>query len=161
MKKTVCALLCAALTVTLACPAFAAEPAAEVNEAGAYLRERGVYQGDSTGSLMLDKGLTRAEMAAVITRLHGEGEANPEHYTWACYFTDVPAWAKPYVGYCIANLLVSGYDSSRYGPNDPVNPAMACVRRKRSVLGSSYRSLCNSGTGNARFCRMSTPVYTS
>ena len=41
MKKTVCALLCAALAVTLACPAFAAEPAAEVNEAGAYLRERG------------------------------------------------------------------------------------------------------------------------
>ena len=127
MKKTVCALLCAALAVTLACPAFAAEQPAEVNEAGAYLRERGVYRGDSTGSLMLDKGLTRAEMAAVITRLHGEGEANPEHYTWACYFTDVPAWAKPYVGYCIANLLVSGYDSSRYGPNDPVNPAMACT----------------------------------
>ena len=101
MKKTVCALLCAALAVTLACPAFAAEQPAEVNEAGAYLRERGVYRGDSTGSLMLDKGLTRAEMAAVITRLHGEGEANPEHYTWACYFTDVPAWAKPYVGYCI------------------------------------------------------------
>ena len=127
MKKTVCALLCAALAVTLACPAFAAEQPAEVNEAGAYLRERGVYRGDSTGSLMLDKGLTRAEMAAVITRLHGEGEVNPEHYTWACYFTDVPAWAKPYVGYCIANLLVSGYDSSRYGPNDPVNPAMACT----------------------------------
>lgn len=127
MKKTVCALLCAALAVTLACPAFAAEPAAEVNEAGVYLRERGVYQGDSTGSLMLGKGLTRAELAAVITRLHGEGEVNPEHYTWACYFADVPAWAKPYVGYCIANLLVSGYDSSRYGPNDPVNPAMACT----------------------------------
>ena len=127
MKKTVCALLCAALAVTLACPAFAAEPAAEVNEAGVYLRERGEYQGDSTGSLMLGKGLTRAELAAVITRLHGEGEVNPEHYTWACYFADVPAWAKPYVGYCIANLLVSGYDSSRYGPNDPVNPAMACT----------------------------------
>ena len=127
MKKTVCALLCAALAVTLACPAFAAEPAAEVNEAGVYLRERGEYQGDSTGSLMLDKGLTRAEMAAVITRLHGEGEVNPEHYTWACYFTDVPAWAKPYVGYCIANLLVSGYDVYHYGPNDPVTPAMACT----------------------------------
>ena len=48
MKKTVCALLCAALAVTLACPAFAAEQPAEVNEAGAYLRERGVYRGDST-----------------------------------------------------------------------------------------------------------------
>lgn len=127
MKKTVCALLCAALAVTLACPAFAAEQPAEVNEAGSYLRERGVYQGDSTGSLMLDKGLTRAEMATILTRLHGEGTVNPDHYTWACYFTDVPAWAKPYVGYCTANLLVAGYDASRYGPNDPVTPAMACT----------------------------------
>lgn len=150
MKKTVCALLCAVLAVTLACPAFAAEQPAEVNEAGSYLRERGVYQGDSTGSLMLDKGLTRAEMAAVITRLHSEGEVNPEHYTWACYFTDVPAWAKPYVGYCIANLLVSGYDSSRYGPNDPVNPAMACTVVLRCCgyadgEGStwSYSTACN------------------
>lgn len=127
MKKTVCVALCMALAMMLACPVLAAEQPAEVNEAGSYLRERGVYQGDHTGSLLLDKGLTRAEMAAVITRLHGEGEVNPEYYTWACYFSDVPTWAKPYVGYCIANLLVSGYDSTRYGPNDPVNPAMACT----------------------------------
>ncbi len=108
-------------------PAFAAEQPAEMEAAGAFLCERGVYQVDSSGDLMLDKGLTRAEMAAILTRLHGEGEVNPDYYAWACYFTDVPEWARPYVGYCTANLLVSGYDASRYGPNDSVTPAMACT----------------------------------
>lgn len=96
MKKTVCALLCAALAVTLACPAFAAEQPAEVNEAGAYLRERGVYRGDSTGSLMLDKGLTRAEMAhphsdsaraysRMVRGCTGSGMKPPVHIRILCY----------------------------------------------------------------------------
>ena len=126
-QKFLSAALACALSLSLAVPAFASEPQVEIETAGAYLRERGVYQGDGSGDLMLDKGLTRAEMAAVLTRLHGEGEVNPNHYTWACYFTDVPNWAKPYVGYCTANLLVTGYDASRYGPNDMVTPAMACT----------------------------------
>ncbi len=126
-QKIVSVSLACILCLGMAVPAYAAEQPAEIEAAGAYLRERGVYQGDGSGSLMLDKGLTRAEMAALLTRLHGEGAVNPDHYTWACYFTDVPAWAKPYVGYCTANLLVAGYDSSRYGPNDPVTPAMACT----------------------------------
>lgn len=119
--------LCIVLTLSMAVPAYAAEQPAEIEAAGAYLRERGIYQGDDTGNLRLDKGLTRAEMAAVLTRLHGEGKVDPNLYTWACYFSDVPNWAKPYVGYCTANLLVSGYDASRYGPNDMVTPAMACT----------------------------------
>ena len=119
--------LCGILALSMALPALAAEQPSEIEAAGAYLRERGVYQGDGSGRLMLDKGLTRAEMAAILTRLHGEGEINPNHYTWACYFTDVPDWAKPYVGYCTANLLVAGYDASSYGPNDMVTPAMACT----------------------------------
>lgn len=128
MRKLVSTLLCAALFLTLACPAYAAKPPLVTpGEAGAYLQERGIYQGDGSGSLKLDKGLTRAEMAALLTRLHGEGEVNPEHYAWACYFTDVPGWAKPYVGYCVASLLVAGYDESHYGPNDMVTPAMACT----------------------------------
>lgn len=128
MRKFITMLLCAALLLALACPVYAAQPPRVTpSEAGAYLQERGIYQGDGSGSLKLDKGLTRAEMAALLTRLHGEGEVNPEHYTWACYFTDVPAWAKPYVGYCVASLLVNGYDESHYGPNDMVTPAMACT----------------------------------
>ncbi len=127
MKKTLYALLCMALVLSLACPAFASEVPLTPEAAGAILRERGIYQGDASGDLMLDKGLSRAELAVLLTRLHGEGEVDPSIYTWACYFTDVPGWARPYVGYCVANLLVSGYDSTRYGPSDPVTPAMACT----------------------------------
>lgn len=128
MRKLTSMLLCTVLFLTLAHPAFAAKPPMVTpSEAGAYLQERGIYQGDGSGSLKLDKGLTRAEMAALLTRLHGEGEVNPEYYTWACYFTDVPQWAKPYVGYCVASLLVTGYNESRYGPHDMVTPAMACT----------------------------------
>ena len=127
MKRIMSVGLCIILALSMALPAFAAEQPSDIEAAGAYLRERGVYQGDSSGNLMLNKGLTRAEMAAILTRFHGEGEVDPNHYTWACYFTDVPNWAKPYVGYCTANLLVAGYDASHYGPNDMVTPAMACT----------------------------------
>ena len=125
MKQLTLVGLCLVVSLSMSAPAFAAEQPAEIEAAGQYLHDQGIYLGDSSSNLMLDKGLTRAEMAAVLTRLHGEGEVNPDHYSWACYFTDVPDWAKSYVGYCVANLLVSGYDASRYGPNDMVTPAMA------------------------------------
>ncbi|MDE7261814.1 MAG: hypothetical protein K2N78_07115 [Oscillospiraceae bacterium] len=94
MKKMITAALCIVLTLSMTVPAFAVEQPSEIEAAGAYLRERGVYQGDGSGNLMLDKGLTRAEMAAVLTRLHGEGEVDPNLYAWTCYFTGPsPMWA--------------------------------------------------------------------
>ncbi len=115
------------LCLSLACPALAVGTPLTPEAAGAILREQGIYQGDGSGDLMLDKGLTRAELAAILTRIHGEGTVDPNLYTWACYFTDVPEWAKPYVGYCTANLLVKGYGDQRYGAGDPVTPAAACT----------------------------------
>lgn len=115
------------LCLSLACPALAAEVPLTPEAAGAILLEQGIYQGDGSGDLMLDKGLTRAELAAILTRIHGEGVVDPKQYAWACYFTDVPEWAKPYVGYCTANLLVKGYGDQRYGSGDPVTPAAACT----------------------------------
>lgn len=125
MKKFTAMLLCAAIALASLCPVYGAGE--EARQAGDYLRRRGVYLGDESGDLMLDKSLTRAELAAILTRLNGEGQVNPAHYEWACYFTDVSDWAKPYVGYCVASLLMKGYDSQRFGPEDPVNPAAACT----------------------------------
>lgn len=127
MKKYICALLCTVLVLSLTHPVFAAAPELTREAAGAILQEKGVYQGNGAGDLMLDKGLTRGELAAVLTRLHGEGQVDPNMYAWACYFDDVPDWAKPYVGYCTANLLVKGYGNGRYGSGDPVTPAAACT----------------------------------
>ena len=127
MKKYICSLLCGILVLSLAGPVFASEPVLTMEAAGARLQEMGVYQGNATGDLMLEKGLSRAELAAILTRLHGEGEVDPNQYAWACYFDDVPEWARPFVGYCTATLLVKGYGNGTYGPNDPVTPAAACT----------------------------------
>ena len=79
-QKFMSVALACILCLGMAVPAYAAEQPAEIEAAGAYLRERGVYQGDGSGSLMLDKGLTRAEMAAILTRLHGgRGQSRPLH----------------------------------------------------------------------------------
>lgn len=130
IRKIMALLLCAGLAQGWLCPAYGA--GAEEQQAGDYLRQKGVYQGDESGSLMLDKPLTRAELAAILTRLHGEGEVNPEHYAWACYFEDVPGWARPYIGYCTASLLMKGYDSRLFGAGDPVKPAAACTAALRA-----------------------------
>ncbi|MDO4269543.1 MAG: S-layer homology domain-containing protein [Eubacteriales bacterium] len=145
MKKLSSILLCAILTLATACPALAVESQTELNTAAVHLKEQGIMVGDQSGDLKLDSGLTRAELAALLTRLHGGAETDPTHYTWACYFTDVPDWAKPYVGYCTANLLVTGYGNSMYGPYDSVTPQMACtviLRAFEYTDGWSYTTAC-------------------
>lgn len=119
-----------ALLLSLTCSAFAAGAALSPEAAGAYLQERGIYQGDDSGNLMLDKSLTRAELAVILTRLNG----NPEHiaaeagyYAGQCSFPDVPDWARPYVGFCAVNGYMVGYGNGTFGGNDPVTPAAACT----------------------------------
>jgi len=124
-KLMTCALACA-ICLSAAVPAFAAESKSELNTAAAYLRKKGIMVGDETGDMMLDKGLTRAHLAALLTRIIGNPNhvaAEQDYYSKQCTFTDVPDWAKVYVGYCTANHLVAGYGNGLYGTNDPVTPA--------------------------------------
>lgn len=130
MKRVSSVLLCAALLLSLAVPARAAAATQEAETAGAYLSEKGILLGDATGDLKLDRGLTRAELAAILTRLNGGGEdvtADPAYYAGMCYFIDVPEWAKPYVGYCADSYLMNGYDLFHFGADDAVSPGMACT----------------------------------
>lgn len=149
MRKILNTVVCVALAMSLACPAFAADINTEQQTAAAYLREAGIMVGDETGDMMLERGLTRAQMAAVLTRVI----ANPEHveadsayYRSKCSFTDVPDWAKVYVGYCAANHLVAGYGNGLYGSNDPVTPAAACTVMLRCLgdvgMEWSYSTAC-------------------
>ena len=149
MKRIRIFLILTALLLSLTGNAFAAGISTEQQTAASYLREAGVMVGDSNGDMMLDQGLTRAQLAALLTRI----VANPEHveadsayYRKQCKFTDVPDWAKVYVGYCAANHLVAGYGNGLYGSNDPVTPAAACTVMLR-CLGDvgvewSYATAC-------------------
>lgn len=128
MKKLYSMTLSIALALTLVCPVLAASPEEEI--AAAYLKEQGILEGDQNGDMNLASGLTRAQLATVLTRLNG----NPEHvqaeqafYISQCKFSDVPEWAKLYVGYCYFNSLMVGYDTGAFGADDGVTPAAACT----------------------------------
>lgn len=118
------------LCFSLACPVLAAEAPLTPEVAGAILHEKGIYQGDDSGNLMLDKSLTRAELSVILTRLNGNPEhvaAEADYYAGQCGFSDVPGWARPYVGFCVVNGYMVGYGNGAFGGNDPVTPAAACT----------------------------------
>ena len=128
MKRILTLLLCAALTLSLAVPALAVQ--SEQETAAAWLKENGILTGDQNGNLNLGSGLTRAELAVILTRLSddtGDMGRNAAYYRTICPFTDVPEWAMPFAGYCAEKKLMAGYGNKRFGPNDPVTPAAACT----------------------------------
>ena len=127
MKKIYSLILCIVLAMGLACPAFAAGQPSDLEAASEYLQSKGILVGDQNGDMRLKDGLNRAEMATILARLHGGKHVKAHQYMWACVYSDVPGWAVPYVGYCTAHLLVSGYGDGRYGAGDPVIPAAACT----------------------------------
>ena len=105
--------------------------------------------GNESGDMMLEQGLTRAQMAALLTRIVTDPEqfeTDGAFYRSLCSFTDVPEWAKSYVGYCVANNLVAGYGNGRYGSNDPVTSAAACTVMLRCLNDVDavwdYQSAC-------------------
>lgn len=94
------------------------------------LVDKGIFTGDDKGELNLEKGLTRAELATLLTRLSGQENSVKEkslYYASISPFTDVPTWATPYVGYCFEQGLLKGYSINLFGANDTVNVKMACT----------------------------------
>lgn len=130
MKQILTLLLCATLVLSLVVPSFAAAGQTEQETAAAWLKENGILTGDQNGNLHLDSGLTRAELAVILTRLSdetGDMDRNAAYYRTICPFTDVPEWAMPFAGYCAQKQLMAGYGNKQFGPNDPVTPAAACT----------------------------------
>ncbi len=85
------------------------------------LKTLGIFQGTKKG-FELEGTLTREQAVTLIVRLLGaEAEAkekNPEHP-----FTDVWAWASPYVGYGYQNNLVKGMGGTTFGYGQLVTEA--------------------------------------
>lgn len=130
MKKILSAALCVVLALSLSIPVLAAEAGSEVETAADYLFQHGIMLGDENGEMQLESGLTRAQLATVLARLAGDLEhiqTDLTYYTGQCKFSDVPEWAKPYVGYCYTNGLMLGYDTGAFGADDSVTPAAACT----------------------------------
>jgi len=101
-----------ALTALLAVSAFAAD----FTHCADTLHDLGLFQGTATG-YDLDRAPTRAEAATMLVRLLGK-ENEAKTLTYSAPFTDVPAWAQPYVQYLYSNGLTTGKTATTFGPAD-------------------------------------------
>lgn len=89
------------------------------------LYDLGLFQGagyhlDGTPNFDLDRIPTRYEAVTMLVRLLGK-ESEAKEGTWDTPFTDVVAWAEPYVGYAYANGLTGGTGPKTFGGNAPVS----------------------------------------
>ena len=143
-------LLAGAMTAALLTgPAQAAESPSPQEIAATRLQAEGLMNGDEHGDLHLDKGLTRAELACLISPI----VLNPEHVAWerdyyaklcTTNFSDVPEWAQVAVGVCASMGVVAGYGDGRFGSDDPGSPQMACTIMLRYLErdGWTYVTAC-------------------
>lgn len=85
------------------------------------LAQLGVLTGYEDGSFGADKTITRAEMAAVISRMMGM-EADAEKAKGETKFTDVSLdhWASGYVNAVSNKGIISGYGDGTFGPENAV-----------------------------------------
>lgn len=116
-KKLLSMLLAAALFLALIPTAFAASDDA-ITAANA-LYQLGLFKGtgtnaDGTPNFDLDRAPTRNEAVTMLVRLLGK-ENEAVNGVWNIPFTDVAAWAKPYVGYAYANGLTTGTSATTFG----------------------------------------------
>lgn len=120
MFKKLVVTICFILALSLAMSACSSGAATASDEAARVLHSLGLFQGTGTDTagepvFELERAPTRAEAVTMLVRLLGadissEGAELP--------FTDVPAWARPYVSYAYANGLTTGIDAVTFGSND-------------------------------------------
>ena len=149
MKKLVCALLAAGLLS----PAASAYTVPNVNTVyeipfsdpainndpqvlAQMLSALGMFRGTDNG-FELARIMRRDEAAAMLVRfLGGEEEALAQNA--AHPFSDVPAWASPYVGWLYANELTNGISETQYGAAQPVTAWQYATFLTRALTGDDY-----------------------
>lgn len=95
---------------------------------------RMVVTGTGNGTYEPERSITRAEFAAIIVRALGLAQSEGESG-----FGDVARsdWFNGYVGTAVAYGLITGYDSTSFGPNDAITreQAMAILARAMKKTG--------------------------
>ncbi len=89
-------------------------------EAAERMSERGILSGYGDGNFHGDESVTRAQIAALVYKMLGEGDL--KKYSGKSDFTDVSesAWYAPYVAYAVENKIIVGDGDGRFRPDDYV-----------------------------------------
>ena len=139
MKRKLIAILLAVFTAFACVPAFAAgdllispaptASAARPTAGGAAdalyaLGLVGGYGKNADGSVNFALGdkLTRAQAFVLVVRFVG-AEKDATLSVQSHPFTDVPAWAAPYIGYVYANGITKGVSETKFDPDTEVSEA--------------------------------------
>ena len=139
MKRKLIAILLAVFTAFACVPAFAAgdllispaptASAARPTAGGAAdalyaLGLVGGYGKNADGSVNFALGdkLTRAQAFVLVVRFVG-AEKDATTNVQSHPFTDVPAWAAPYIGYVYANGITKGVSETKFDPDTEVSEA--------------------------------------
>ena len=149
LKKTLCLVLVLAMMVGLCAVGASAAKLADYpdkdsiknTEAVALLSALGILEGDERGFRPNDT-LTRAEGAAILTRLHNTNGIGTSSYTDMAS----AAWAQPYVAYCEAQGIIAGYGDGRFGPQDTLTVAQFA---KMLLTALGYKANIEGLTGAA------------
>lgn len=120
MKRIMACMMALLLVISVSVvPAFADTGA----ESGQKLKEHGIVTGGNNGDLMLDKKLTRVEMAVLLARLYSE-ESQAKAYSEPSGFVDeakVPRWGKHYVSYAkMRGWLEGNTKTGEFDPNGAI-----------------------------------------
>lgn len=126
MKKRI-VLFAVILACLLSISAFAAATSITGEEAANHLYDLGLLAGKGTnadGSVNFDLGgsLTRAESITQVVRFLGKESAATSESN-AHPFTDLPAWAVPYVSYAYANGVTKGVSATKFDANGTMTEA--------------------------------------
>ena len=96
-----------------------------------------VMTGDDKGNFNPAKAVTRNEMAVIMTKLL---DLNTKDYAGSCPFTDVPAWAEPFVAACYANKIVAGTSATTFSGDATVTTAQAALMMLKALGYFQYAS---------------------
>ena len=121
------AFLLACLLLLCSLPLSAADAAPTGADAAEALYALGLVGGygknaDGSVNFALGDKLTRAQAFVLVVRFTGaekDATANVQKNP----FTDVPAWANPYIGYVYANGITKGVSETKFDPDTEVSEA--------------------------------------
>ena len=106
-------------------------------EAIEVLQKVGIMVGDENGKFNPEAKVTRNEMAVIMANLM---DYRVSTYKGTSPFTDVPAWAEPYVAACYTNGIISGYSAKTYGGNDVVATSQAALMLMKALGYFQFQS---------------------
>ena len=115
------------------------------------LYDLGLFQGTEKG-FELEKTMTRAEAAVMLTRLLG-AEDKALSGDWTHPFSDVPQWADKYVGWLYESGLTNGTSGTTYSPEQDVTCGQYCTFLARASTDSDeYSWLLQYGENEEERC---------